>query len=175
MSSSLVSGPYASAVSIKFTPSSTARFKTLSALLRSGGQPQMPSPVIRIAPKPSRLTGRSPPNCQVGFVTGLVAVDESAPKILADPPANSVAPVPRLMPRNVRRVTPLSTRFLFAFGDSSDVTTRYVYGNRYQRKRSLPSRKDVAAAVSTAFSQYQMFRRSPFFLSKDQFPSRWRR
>src|SRR5436309_8099314 len=147
MSSSLVSGPYASAVSIKFTPSSTARLRTLSAFSRSGGQPQMPSPVIRIAPKPSRLTGRSPPNFQVGFVTGLIAVDESAPRIVADPPAKSVAPVPRLMPRNVRRVMPLSTRFCFAFGDSSDITTRYVYGNRYQRKRFLPSRKDVAAPV----------------------------
>src|SRR5213075_610839 len=107
----------------------------------------MPSPVIRIAPKPSRLTGRSPPNFQMGFVTGLVAVDESAPTIVADPPAKSVAPVPRLMPRNVRRVIPLSTCFCFAFGDSSDITTRYLYGNRYQRQRTLPSRKDVAPAV----------------------------
>src|SRR5438046_6220611 len=96
----------------------------------------MPSPVIRIAPKPSRLTGRSPPNFQVELVTGLFAVDESAPRIVADPPAKSVAPVPRLMPRNVRRVMPLSTRFCFAFGDSSDITTRYVYGNRYQRQRN---------------------------------------
>src|SRR5205814_8144180 len=101
--------------------------------------------------------------------------DESAPRIVADPPAKSVAPVPRLMPRNVRRVIPLSTRFCFAFGDSSDITTRYFYGNRYQRQRTLPSRKYVAAAVSTSFSQYQMFRRNPIFLSKDQFPSRWRR
>src|SRR4029453_13445674 len=175
MSSSLVSGPYASAVSIKLTPSSTARLRTLSALLRSGGQPQMPSPVIRIAPNPSRLTGRSPPNFQVGFVSGLVAVDESAPRIVADPPANSVAPVPRLMPRNVRGGTPFFSRFLFAFGDSSDITSRYVYGNRPQRKRALPSRKDVAIAVSTTLPQYQMFRCAPFLLSKDQFPSRWHR
>src|SRR5206468_5067790 len=138
-------------------------FKTLSALLRSGGQPQMPSPVIRIAPKPSRLTGRSPPNFQVGFVIGPVPVDESAPKIVADPPAKSVAPVPRLMPRNVRRVTPLSTRFCFAFGDSSNIIRRYVYGNRCQRKRALPSRRDVAVAASTTLSQYQIFRRDSVF------------
>ena len=69
MSNSSVSGPYASAVSIKFTPSSTARRKTLRAFSRSGGQPHMPSPVRRIAPNPSRLTGRSPPMLKVEFVT----------------------------------------------------------------------------------------------------------
>src|SRR5260370_13964030 len=107
MSSSLVSGPYASAVSIKFTPSSTARFRTLSALLRSGGHPQILSPVIRIAPKPRRLTGRSPPNCQVGFVAGLIDVEEAVPKIGPDPSAKSAAPLARVVPRNVRRVTPV--------------------------------------------------------------------
>src|SRR6476469_6119474 len=61
MSNSSVSGPYASAVSIRFAPSSTARRRTLSAFSRSGGQPQIPSPVRRIAPNPSRLIGRSPP------------------------------------------------------------------------------------------------------------------
>src|SRR5438876_12301403 len=107
MSSSLVSGPYASAVSIKFTPSSTARRKTLSALSRSGGQPQTPSPVIRIAPKPSRLTGRSPPNFQTEFVARLGVVDEPAPKIVADTAAKRLAPVASLGPRNVRRVKPV--------------------------------------------------------------------
>src|SRR5205823_3817539 len=118
-------------------------------------QPQMPSPVIRIAPKPSRLIVRSPPNVQVGFVTGLIAVDESAPKIVADPPARSVAPVARLMPRNVRRVTPLSTRFLFAFGDSSDITTRYVLWKPLStqalssiEKRCSGGRVDCVLAIS---------------------------
>src|SRR6266436_1925822 len=147
MSSSLVSGPYASAVSIKSTPSSTARRRTLSALSRSGGQPQMPSPVIRIAPKPSRLSGRSPPNFQTEFAARLGVVDEPAPKIVADPPANSVAPLARLIPRNVRRVTPLSTGFWFASGDLSGITHGYVHGNPAQRKRAVLS---VAAAVSAA-------------------------
>src|SRR5207249_2831901 len=43
---------------MKLTPSSTARRKTFFAFSRSGGQPQIPSPVNRIAPKPSRLTNR---------------------------------------------------------------------------------------------------------------------
>src|SRR5712664_612335 len=46
---------------MKLTPSSTARRKTFLAFSRSGGQPQIPSPVSRIAPNPSRLTNRSRP------------------------------------------------------------------------------------------------------------------
>src|SRR6478672_6349694 len=46
---------------MKFTPSSIARLSTDLATSRSGGSPQIPEPVIRIAPKPSRLTVRSPP------------------------------------------------------------------------------------------------------------------
>ena len=65
MSSSLTCGPYESAVSMKFTPSSTARRRTAFASSRSGGGPQMPRPVIRIAPKPRRLTVRSPPTSMV--------------------------------------------------------------------------------------------------------------
>src|SRR5438552_5716920 len=121
MSSSLVSGPYASAVSIKFTPSSTARLRTFSALARSGGQPQMPSPVSRIAPNPRRLTVRSPPNLQVGFVATLGDVDDSAPKITSNSPAKNAAPVNSVVPRNVRRVTPA---FSFEFEDFSRMSVQ---------------------------------------------------
>src|SRR6478735_6132972 len=55
--SSLTFGPYESAVSMKSTPSSTARRATLTATARSAGSPQMPGPVRRIAPKPRRWTG----------------------------------------------------------------------------------------------------------------------
>src|SRR6266487_235757 len=106
MSSSLVSGPYESAVSIKFTPSSTARLRTLSAFCRSGGQPQTPSPVIRIAPKPSRFTARSAPNFQVVFAAIFVVVVESAPKITSNSPAISAAPVTIVVPRNALRIMP---------------------------------------------------------------------
>src|ERR1700682_2638048 len=41
---------------MKLTPSSTARRRTAIAPARSCGGPQTPSPVIRIAPKPRRLT-----------------------------------------------------------------------------------------------------------------------
>src|SRR5207302_2152867 len=106
---------------MSLAPSSTARFRTLRALSRSGGQPQMPSPVRRIAPKPSRLTGRSPPNFQTEFVAKPGVVDEPAPKILADPPARTAAPVAKLIPRNVRRVTPVTTRACFRFEDFSAI------------------------------------------------------
>src|SRR5690242_12141635 len=46
---------------MKLTPSSTARRSAAWACSRSGGGPQMPCPVIRIAPKPRRFTVRSPP------------------------------------------------------------------------------------------------------------------
>src|SRR5215210_5576754 len=46
---------------MKLTPSSTARRSTRLAASRSGGGPQIPSPVMRIAPKPSRFTSTSPP------------------------------------------------------------------------------------------------------------------
>src|SRR6267142_3596758 len=108
MSSSLVSGPYASAVSIKFTPSSTVRLRTFRAFSRSGGQPQMPSPVTRIAPKPRRLTVKSPPKLNVGFVAMFDDVAVLAPKITSDLPARIAAPLARLIPTNLRRVTPRS-------------------------------------------------------------------
>jgi hypothetical protein len=47
-------------VSIKFTPSSTARCRTRLACPRSLGLPQAESPHRRIAPKPNRLTVKSP-------------------------------------------------------------------------------------------------------------------
>src|SRR5258707_8859374 len=61
---------------------------------------------MRIAPKPSRLTVRSPPNFQVGFVATFGDADDSAPKIASDPLARSAALVTSVVPRNLRRVTP---------------------------------------------------------------------
>ena len=62
---------------------------------------------MRIAPKPSRLTVRSPPNFQVGFVAMFGDADDSAPKIASDPLARSAALVTSVVPRNVRRVIPV--------------------------------------------------------------------
>src|SRR5207244_1047029 len=95
---------------MRSTPSSTARRRTLRALPRSAGQPQMPSPVIRIAPKPSRLTGRSPPNRKREFVLDFVTADEFVVKIMLDPPAISVAPLARVVPKNFRRVIEFRNR-----------------------------------------------------------------
>src|SRR5438552_2666678 len=80
------------------TPSSTARRRTLRALSRSGGQPQMPSPVIRIAPKPSRLTERSSPNRKRELVPASAGAGGFAAKIMFDLPASSVAPPARVVP-----------------------------------------------------------------------------
>jgi len=52
------------------------------------------------------LTGRSPPNFQIGFVIIVGAVEESAPNIARDPPTKSAAPLARAVPRNARRVKP---------------------------------------------------------------------
>src|SRR4051794_34913429 len=50
---------------MKSTPSSTARRSTCFATSGSFGGPQMPGPVMRIAPNPSRCTSRSPPMVRV--------------------------------------------------------------------------------------------------------------
>jgi hypothetical protein len=46
---------------MKLMPSSTTRRSTALATSRSGGSPQIPLPVMRMAPKPMRLTVMSPP------------------------------------------------------------------------------------------------------------------
>src|SRR4026207_2544640 len=70
----------------------------------------MPSPVIRIAPNPSRLTERSPPNRKRELAPASVTAGEFAAKIMFDPPAISVAPPARVVPRNFRRVIELGDR-----------------------------------------------------------------
>src|SRR3989440_13103719 len=47
---------------MKLTPSSTARRRTAIAAAGFLGGPQIPSPVIRMAPKPRRWTVSSPPS-----------------------------------------------------------------------------------------------------------------
>src|SRR5258707_5839174 len=72
ISRSLTSGPYESAVSIKLTPSSTARLRTRRASSGSLGSPQIPGPVRRMVPKPNRLTFRSPPRVNVPVAAALI-------------------------------------------------------------------------------------------------------
>src|SRR5258707_14420075 len=68
MSSSETPGPYASAVSMSWTPRSTARRRSARAAARSRGGPQVPGPVIRMAPNPRRRTSMSPPTAKVVFI-----------------------------------------------------------------------------------------------------------
>ena len=60
----------ASAVSMKSTPSSTARRTTRMHSSRSSGSPQMPGPVSRMAPKPRRCTVLSPIAERAGLLGG---------------------------------------------------------------------------------------------------------
>src|SRR5213080_5239620 len=59
---------------MKFTPSSIARRSTAFARSRSAGGPQMPDPVIRMAPTQRRLTVRSPPTSIVPAVLALATI-----------------------------------------------------------------------------------------------------
>src|SRR4029077_13587425 len=102
---------------MKFTPSSTARRKTFLAFSRSGGQPQIPSPVRRIAPKPSRLTKRSPPNKNVSpLCLVLVLADATS---FDSPPVRPPAALAESAAKNVRRVTSLCIEFPFLLHNSS--------------------------------------------------------
>src|SRR6266566_7784501 len=83
---------------MKLTPSSTARRKTFFAFSRSGGQPQIPSPVNRIAPNPSRLTKRSPPNKNVSSL--LLAAARS----FGNPPVKTPAAPAEIAPKKVLRL-----------------------------------------------------------------------
>src|ERR1700758_1994465 len=57
---------------MKLTFNSTARRRTLFASSRSGGSPQIPLPVIRMAPNPRRLTVRSPPTSRVPAASAVI-------------------------------------------------------------------------------------------------------
>src|ERR1044072_6662752 len=82
---------------MRFAPSSTARFRTRFASSRSFGQPQMPSPVIRIAPHPSRFTVRPPPILKV------LLIFDSAPNKDGIPVTDNPTPPARLNFANVLR------------------------------------------------------------------------
>src|SRR5437762_1727730 len=82
---------------MRFAPSSTARFRTRFASSRSFGQPQMPSPVIRIAPNPSRFTVRSPP------ILNVLLMFVSAPSKSPTPITDNPTPLARLNLTNSRR------------------------------------------------------------------------
>src|SRR6266498_3643892 len=100
---------------MKLTPSSTARRKTFCAPSRSGGQPQIPSPVNRIAPKPSRLTNRSPPSRNVLLLLMLMLplASGTAARILCHPHVRTPAALEESAAKNVRRVTSLCIGFAF--------------------------------------------------------------
>src|SRR3982074_1610610 len=63
---------------MKLIPSSSARRSTPLHSSGSAGSPQIPSPVMRIAPKPNRLTGRSPPRSMVSASAAVLGGVRSA-------------------------------------------------------------------------------------------------
>ena len=90
INSSLTYGPYDSAVSMSVVPNSTHLRSTATASVRSAGGPQIPLPVMRIAPNPRRWTGRSPPSRNVPL---RVASITTAPHSQSRDLPGSVAPV----------------------------------------------------------------------------------
>src|SRR4029453_2652099 len=120
---------------MKLTPSSTARRKTFFAFSRSGGQPQIPSPVKRIAPKPSRLTKRSPPNSNVeSLASGSAArsFDKSSVKTPAAPAEITSKNVLRLIVGKICCHAQFSTLTCHAVASAEEVACRF--------SRSLHSR-----------------------------------
>src|SRR5437870_8227472 len=120
---------------MKLTPSSTARRKTFFPFSRSGGQPQIPSPVRRIAPNPSRLTKRSPPNKNV---SSLLPVLAAAAKNFGSPPVRTPAVLAESAAKNVRRVTSLRIGFPFLLHNSSFFLRRIHQLERQLHLRKVP-------------------------------------
>src|SRR6266498_2573630 len=125
---------------MKLTPSSTARRKTFFAPSRSGGQPQIPSPVNRIAPKPSRLTNRSPPSRNVLLLLMLMLPRASgtAARILCNPPVKTPAALAESATKNVRRVTSSCIGFPFLLHNSSFFLRRILRLKYQLHRQKLP-------------------------------------
>src|SRR5438876_2588380 len=123
---------------MKLTPSSTARRKTFFAFSRSGGQPQIPSPVRRMAPNPRRLTNRSPPNKNVSSLLLVLAL--VAATIFCKPPVRTPAALAESAAKNVRRVTSLCIEFPFLLHNSSFFLRRILRLERQLHQRDLPSK-----------------------------------
>src|SRR5438876_2926060 len=129
---------------MKFTPSSSARRKTFFAFSRSGGQPHIPSPVNRIAPKPSRLTNRSPPNKNVSSL--LLVLVLAAATSFANPPVRTPAALAESAAKNVRRVKSLCIGFPFLLHNSSFFLRRILQLERQLHPRDLPPKTLVASS-----------------------------
>src|SRR5439155_18629887 len=158
---------------MKLTPSSTARRKTFFAPSRSGGQPQIPSPVNRIAPKPSRLTKRSPPNRNVES-----RASGTAARILCNPPVKTPAALAESAVKNVRRVTSLCIEFPFLLHNSSFFLRRIHQLERqlhlqksFLRKFFVSSQVKYVAAINLQLRKGAWLRRS-FTLSTLACPPR---
>src|SRR5438046_1782944 len=131
---------------MKLTPSSRARRKTFFAPSRSGGQPQIPSPVRRIAPNPRRLTKRSPPNKNVST---LLLVSGIAARSLDKSPVKTPAALADSAAKNVRRVTSLCIEFPFPLHNSSFFLRRiHQSKHRLHPQKSLPTTFFVSLQVN---------------------------
>src|SRR5437762_9382625 len=144
---------------MKSTPNSSARRKTFFAFSRSGGQPQIPSPVSRIAPNPSRLTRRSPPNRSVeSRASGIAA------RSLDKSPVRTPAALAESAAKNVRRVTSLCIGFPFLLHNSSFFLRRILRLERQLHlQKSFPKMFSVSSQVkyvAAINSQLHLSRRS---------------
>src|SRR5205823_5929250 len=136
---------------MKLTPSSTACRKTFFAFSRSGGQPQIPSPVNRIAPNPSRLTSRSPPSKNVLLILILMLMLMlmlvlAAARSLDNPPVRTPAALAESAVKNVRRVRSLSIEFPFLLYDSSFFFRRILRLKRQLHPQKSPPKTFFASS-----------------------------
>src|SRR6201985_3001703 len=99
---------------MKVTSSSMARRTACLARSRSGGAPQMPGPVIRIAPNPSRFTVRSPPTSILPAAAAVGLALMTAPSLasLRSPPGGLATSSMRLVLANARSAAPQLPAFL---------------------------------------------------------------
>src|SRR5205823_14210739 len=126
---------------MKLTPSSTARRKTFFAHSRSGGQPQIPSPVNRIAPNPSRLTKRSLPNKNVSFVVFAAA------RNFGKPPVRTPAAPAEITPKNVLRL--IAGKICCCYERSSTSPTESVEQRNPQSSALPPTQKLLSQKSSS--------------------------
>src|SRR5271168_2753222 len=131
---------------MKLTPSSTARLTTRLQFSASFGSSQTPSPTIRIAPKPRRLTSRSPPSFKdVLMISFRCTGQESDAAQLHSGKGSGLSAflqqcLFRLFQRDVvRKLLELRLLVVFLFRDAFE--EQHVSLNVNMRFRNLPERR----------------------------------
>ena len=91
---------------------------------------------------------KSPPKLNVGFVAMFDDVAVLAPRITSDLPARIAAPLARVIPTNLRRVT-LRSWFRCSKFIRHDAK-RYVHENRFKCKAMIPLRSRIRTSNASS-------------------------